>query len=400
MKVVRFMRFFLLMRLGLDNPVRQRDPMALAELATDPRIPMNRYLPKLAFLLAGLSGSALAGSEADAFNDSFSKTEKSFVDRFTFGSYGELHGRVGDGDDNIDMHRLVGLMNFQATERLRFVSELEFEHVFYHDEAGGDEDMEIEIEQAYLEYALQDDLLLTAGIQLVPVGIINLTHEPTTFFGVERPNVERYIVPTTWWEGAVGVVKTYENGLQLDFMAHTAMDMGSDGYIRSGRPKLDLNQYTEDQSWGVTGRAKYTGISGLELATTLQYQHDVSSTVGGDQNTMLAEGHAIYRKGGFQFRALTAYWNVDGFSDSDTEDQWGYYLEPSYTFDIPFGKAGVFARFSQYEYFNGTRRDNDEISVGANYWPIDEVVLKVDYTWIDTNDVDNQTVNFGLGYYF
>lgn len=361
---------------------------------------MRHHLITHAAIQAVLVGSALAGTEADAFDDSFGRTDKTFWDRFTFGSYGELHGRVGDGDDNIDLHRLVGLMNFQLTDRMRFVAELEFEHVFYHDENGGEEELQIEIEQAYLEYGLQDGLLLNAGIQLIPVGIVNVTHEPTTFYGVERPNVEKYIVPSTWWEAAVGVVKTFDSGLQLDLMAHSAMDMSKNGYIRSGRPKLDLNQYTEDQSWGVTGRAKYTGITGLELATSLQYQQDVSSSVGGDQSTFLAEGHAIYRKGGFQFRALTAYWNVDGFANSDTQDQWGYYLEPSYSFDIPWGKAGFFGRFSQYEYFNSKRRENKEYSVGLNYWPIDEVVLKMDYTHIDEGGADNETVNFGIGYHF
>ena len=118
------------------------------------------------------------------------------------------------------------------------------------------------------------------------------------------------------------------------------------------------------------------------------------------QSTVLAESHAIYRKGGFEFRALGAYWNVDGFSNSDTEHQWGYYLEPSYTFDVPWGQAGFFGRFSQFEYFNKTRRDNHEYSVGANYWPIDEVVLKVDYTYIVSNGANDKTVNFGIGYYF
>ena len=217
---------------------------------------MNRHLILAASLQASLLASAIAGNDADAFDESFAKTDKTFLDRFTFGSYGELHGRVGDGDDNIDLHRLVALVNFQATERMRFVTEVEFEHAFYWDEDGDDEDFEIEIEQAYVEYALRRRALLNAGIQLVPVGIINVTHEPTTFYGVERPNVEKYIIPSTWWEAAVGVVKTFDNGLQLDFMVHSAMDMSSDGYIRSGRPKLDFNQYTEDQSWAVTGRAQ------------------------------------------------------------------------------------------------------------------------------------------------
>lgn len=361
---------------------------------------MNRHLTLAAALQVSLLASAFAGNEADALDGSFSQTDKSFSDRFTFGSYGELHSRVGDGNDNIDLHRLVAMINFELTERMKFVTEVEFEHAYYWAEDGNDDDFLIEVEQAYVEYAFENELLLNTGIQLVPVGIINLVHEPTTFYGVERPNVEKYIIPTTWWEAAVGVVKTYDSGLQLDFMTHTAMDMSSPGYIRSGRPKLDLNQYTENQSWAVTGRARYTGISGVELATTLQYQHDVSSTVSGNQHTMLAESHAIYRKGGFEFRALAAYWNVDGFSDPDIENQWGYYLEPSYTFDIPWGKAGFFGRFGQYEYFNQTRRENHEFVVGANYWPIEEVVLKVDYNYTVANGPDDKTVNFGIGYFF
>ena len=139
---------------------------------------------------------------------------------------------------------------------------------------------------------------------------------------------------------------------------------------------------------------------GVELGGALQYQHDVSSSVSGSQSTILAEAHAIYRKGNFGLRALAAYWDVDGFEDSDTNDQWGYYIEPSYGFDLPKGRAGVFTRFSQYEYFNGERREQTEFSVGVNYWPIEQVVLKADYTNIDKDGAHDETVNFGIGYHF
>ncbi len=367
---------------------------------------MNEPIKKMKFLLLLLTGTAtlmtvaMANKDADAFDASFGTPKKSLLDRFRFGSYGELHSRVGDGADNIDMHRLVALLDVQITDKVKFVSEIEFEHTLYHDEADGEEDFEIEIEQAYLEFALADDLYLKTGVMLVPVGIINEVHEPTTFYGVERPNVEKYLIPTTWWEGGVGVVKTYDSGLQIDVMAHTSLDMDKDGYIRSGRPKLDLNQYTENQSWAVTGRAKYTGIAGVELGGALQYQHDVSSTVSGEQTAYLAEAHAIYRNGGFELRGLATYWNVQGFADRDTEDQWGYYIEPSYSFETPWGKFGCFARFSQYEYYNSGSREAREYTVGANYWPIEEVVFKTDYTNIDRGSYNDETFNFGLGYFF
>jgi hypothetical protein len=198
----------------------------------------------------------------------------------------------------------------------------------------------------------------------------------------------------------VSITKTYSNGLQIDAMFHSGLNMTTDGYIRSGRPKLDLNQYTENQSWAVTTRAKYTGISGVELAGSLQYQDDVSSSLDGSQRSYMAEAHAIYRKGGFELRGLATYWNIDGFANSESEDQWGYYIEPSYSFDTPWGKLGYFCRFSQYDYFNKHGRAYDEASVGVNYWPINEVVVKVDYTNRDNGTVNDETINFGLGYHF
>ena len=40
---------------------------------------------------------------------------------------------------------------------------------------------------------------------LIPMGIQNLYHEPPTFNGVERTNVDKYIVPSTWREIGVGI---------------------------------------------------------------------------------------------------------------------------------------------------------------------------------------------------
>jgi hypothetical protein len=75
-------------------------------------------------------------------------------------------------------------------------------------------------------------------------------------------------------------------------------------------------------------------------------------------------------------------------------------LEPSYTFDLPWGKLGYFARFSQYEYFDAGKKDITEYAVGLNYWPIDQVVVKTDYVIVDDGSVHDETISFGLGYHF
>jgi hypothetical protein len=74
---------------------------------------------------------------------------------------------------------------------------------------GGTAGGEVSLEQAYLDYRLGDRLTLRTGLVLVPVGIINETHEPPTFNGVDRPGFDNDVIPTTWREiglGAVGPV--------------------------------------------------------------------------------------------------------------------------------------------------------------------------------------------------
>ena len=45
---------------------------------------------------------------------------------------------------------------------------------------------------------------------LVPMGIVNEYHEPTTFNGVERPSMDKSIVPTTWREIGAGVTGKFD----------------------------------------------------------------------------------------------------------------------------------------------------------------------------------------------
>ncbi|HDY83388.1 MAG TPA: porin, partial [Halieaceae bacterium] len=87
------------------------------------------------------------------------------------GGYGELHYNNLDSKDEIDLHRVVLLLNHQFTDDVRFVSEIEFEH-------DGDE---VEVEQAYVEFDLNQQTFAKAGVFLMPVGILNETHEPATF---------------------------------------------------------------------------------------------------------------------------------------------------------------------------------------------------------------------------
>jgi hypothetical protein len=56
------------------------------------------------------------------------------------------------------------------------------------------------MEQAYIEHTLKNGLNFRAGLQIVPIGLINEYHEPPVFYGMERNNVETKIIPSTWRE--------------------------------------------------------------------------------------------------------------------------------------------------------------------------------------------------------
>ena len=147
----------------------------------------------------------------------------------TIGGYGEVHYNNYKADDNnstnfqggdefdeFDIHRFVLFFGYQFTDKLRFYSEVEIEHGGVEsdgDPLGG----EVEIEQAFVEWDFAENTSILGGVFLLPVGILNETHEPDTFYGVERNNVEAVITPATWW--AVGSKLTHrfpEAGVTLE----------------------------------------------------------------------------------------------------------------------------------------------------------------------------------------
>src|SRR5262250_2206709 len=111
----------------------------------------------------------------------------------------------------LDFHRFVLLLAHQFSDRIRFVGELELEHAVVE---GLEESGELELEQAYVDFLLSRPLNFRAGMVLLPLGIINERHEPPVFNGVERPFVDTFIIPTTWFDAGAGVHGEIGRGLR------------------------------------------------------------------------------------------------------------------------------------------------------------------------------------------
>jgi hypothetical protein len=325
----------------------------------------------------------------------------------TIGGYGELHYNNLDATDpandleEIDFHRFVLFINHRFSDRIQLNSEIEIEHSLAGDGAPG----EVELEQAYVDIALKDSLNAKAGLFLLPIGFLNETHEPPTFYGVERNNIENVIIPTTWWEAGGGFSGNLDNGIGWDVMMHSGLKMpttGSSAFrVRSGRQKV---AEAFASNWAYTARVRYVGTPGLELAASLQYQSDPSQVAGdGLDSGRLFSANLRYEIDKFMLRALYGSWRFDGTAveaaGADRQDGW--FIEPSYRLSP---RWGVFAR---YEEVDGARAVDQfsEVGAGFNFWPHESVVLKFDYRQRDLdqpafagNDFDG--FDLGLGYQF
>ena len=165
-------------------------------------------------------------------------------DRTSIGGYGELHYNSGK-PDRLDFHRFVLFVGHQFTDRLRLHTELEVEHALVEDTDDGSGPGEVGLEQAWIEYDFTQQILGRAGLYLLPVGIINETHEPPSFYGVERNRVESNIIPSTWWEGGAGVTYRLANGLQVDGHVHGGLDVpvtGGNAFVFAKDDRRWLNR--------------------------------------------------------------------------------------------------------------------------------------------------------------
>lgn len=355
----------------------------------------EQKLQRLESEMNELKGQLSATAEAVDEASTASSTNKTRIN-----GYGELHYNNLETDDGskekkeLDFHRFVLEIGHDFSDRTRFFSELELEHSI----AGDGQVGEIELEQAFIEHDFTKNVSGKAGVMLIPVGIMNETHEPATFYGVERTNVEKNIIPVAWWGGGFGLTGHTAKGFGYDFMIHEGLNVGDDFKIRSGRQKTGK---AKAENFAFTGRLKYTGIQGVELAATAHHQSDFAQGAAHGGSANLIETHASINKGRLGAKALYARWDLDGsaakVAKKDIQD--GAYIEASLKVTP---KLGVFTRYGVWD--NGGAGDTEisQVDVGANYWLDKNVVFKVDYQNQDAakDSKASDGFNLGVGYQF
>ena len=328
----------------------------------------------------------------------------SWAENTRIGGYGELHYNNLDGEggasdkDEFDLHRFVLFFGHTFNERTRLFSELEVEHSI----AGEGKKGEIELEQAYVEFDLNADHRARAGLFLLPVGLLNETHEPPTFYGVERNPVEKDIIPATWWAGGAALSGQLGAGFGYDLAVHEGLATTA---AKSYKPRDGRQKTSEARADNLAypARLKWTGLPGVELGGSFQHQSDITQgldAAAGSAN--LYELHGVVSRGPFGLKALYAQWDLDGSGPASigADKQLGWYIEPSLRLSAQWG---VFARYNEWDNKAGDAAGSNkkQIDAGVNYWPHPDVVLKADYQQQDNDDGKNQNgFNLGVGYQF
>ncbi|MFK5981966.1 MAG: hypothetical protein QM499_03545 [Flavobacteriaceae bacterium] len=388
---------------------------------------MKKSLVVSALLIANIAISQTLrdSTQTDIQVNSAQKILNNTDTKLTIGGYGEItYNQPESENGELDVQRFVLMLGYKFSDKVQFISEIEIEHV-----------EEIFVEQAFVNYSVGDNISVRGGLMLVPMGIVNEYHEPTTFNGVERPAVDNKIVPTTWREIGVGVNGRFPDA-SLSYQAYifngfksTEVDgdeingllKGSSG-LRGGRQK-GIQSTVSTPTF--SAKLDYYGILGLRLGLSgyfgkTQAEDDIEDIDGATIGIAMMGFDARYKFQKFEARGEFIYASLsdtDAYNDLTGKDLGssllGYYMEAGYNV-LPIKakqRLVAFARYENYDTHSSTEDNtprNDaynrsDFTFGLSYHIVNGVVVKGDYQIKDNGlsgaEVNNQ-LNFGIGVWF
>jgi len=350
------------------------------------------------------------------------------------GGYGEVHYNQPVSLDarkngTLDVQRIVMMLGYQFNENVQFVSELEFEHV-----------SEVYVEQAFLQYRLNNSVNFRGGLILTPMGIVNEYHEPTTFNGVERPQIDNAISPTTWREigfGITGVLLPVSLKYQAYIMnGFNGFDgqarIGGANGFRGGRQK-GAESYISSPNFST--KVEYFGFRGINIGLS-GYFGDTQSTLYNnlDKNDEVALAQADSSVVGISMFGVDARYTYKGLKItgqlyytlvSNTEaynkfttgkgggnlgsSMYGYYIDLGYNVlrTVKTEKQLIpFVRYSNYDtqytvsenITDNPAYQKNMVTTGLSFFLTSGAVVKADMQFVKTGASDKYAKTFNAGF--
>ncbi|HMC15052.1 MAG TPA: hypothetical protein VKI18_05440, partial [Albitalea sp.] len=341
-------------------------------------------------------------------------------------SYGEInYNRPTRASENTqaDLRRFVLGFQHRIDPKNKVVAELEVEHSV---SSSGDPG-EVAIEQAYIEHQINPRWAVRGGLFLMPVGLLNENHEPTAYYGVERNFVETAIIPTTWREGGVQFVGSFDNGLTLQTGISTSFDLtkwdaasseGLESPLGSIHQELAL---AKARDLAVFGALNWRGIPGLQLGGSLFTGGATHGQAGASARVTLWDLHSRWTPGRWDLSALYSRGSISNTAALNAALVGNPTLIPK-SFDGWYAQAAyklwthedyALSPFVRFEQFNTARSYADlgpgltpagapterVVTLGANFQLTPGIVVKADVQNFRENK-DANRINLGLGWSF
>jgi hypothetical protein len=312
-------------------------------------------------------------------------------------------------------------------------TEIEFEHggngLAYEkeDEEGGEWEQEVEkggeveLEQFWLQKSFSRALNLRVGHIVVPVGLNNAHHEPLNYFTVYRPEGENTIMPSTWHQTGVSLWgRAGDFRYEAQFLAGLNADnFTNTNWIKNGA-KSPL-EFDVANKYGVALRADNYTVPGLRIGLSGYYGHSIGNSYPNNAAGVDAEYKGQVLIGALDFTYKGHNWIVRGQADygylgdaaqlkyiynrlnsKSPYKHSAFVSKNAYAMGIEAGydvfsqveslhkkeqQLYVFGRYEQYDPYasktKGTAYNYTAVkrfAAGVNYHPIDEVVVKAEYS--------------------
>lgn len=393
---------------------------------------MKQVFPGLLAMLLLTSSQVAAQPDTTTVQDGvYDRPFIGAIGKTAVGGYveGNTNSFVEDGIPegfSFELRRFNIFLFSNISERIRLISELEFEH--------GTE--EIALETALIDFEVNPSFVLRGGIILPPVGAFNANHDSPKWEFVERPLVSTEIIPSTLSEVGFGMHgKLYPGTITFSYDLYLSNGLG-DGVVlnEQGRTRLAggkrEDQFAEDNngSPALSGRIGVARHGGGEIGFSYYGAYYNTFAIEGDQvdikrrvNLMAIDYQIdIWRA---ELKGELAYASIDLQDDLDEafgEEQWGGHLDiilPVWrdrVLSYEDAELNVILRLERVDYnmgeFSSTgRRIYDETNAlvpGISFRPTGGTVFRINYIrrWhrdlVGNAVTKTAGVQFGFATYF
>lgn len=341
--------------------------------------------------------------------------------------YGDQDGKVS----SFDQYRLVPFIYADVTDRVKFATEIEYEHT----------GSEIKVEFAIMDLMIEKWFNFRAGAILMPLGKFNLVHDDPINELTKRPLVSQHVFGSVYRDPGVGFWgRLLDDSMLLDYEVYVTN--GFKGLDRKGNKKIDttdgirkagtvsggdfgsaFRDFNDDKA--LTGRIMFMPYIGIELGVSSQigkydqrsdndlriYGFDWDVQLGGISQMLGLEGgvaralHAVTLKGEYGYADI----HRDAFAKSKgvPNDFHAWYAE----MDIAIMPDFLNRLSPEAQFTFVIRYDREELAeMGTRIWTpginlhvSKYTKIKIDYQIIDefleNNDVKNNIWWFSVATY-